>query len=463
MAQETTNKTTTLPVKDVEQAIKQFRDRADAVTKSENYYNGEHELKFASEKFINTFGTLFKTFALNLCPAICDAVRDKLVISGYKVEDGAETKGDLPAELWKMWQNNRLDIVSGEIHKEATVSGDAYAIVWVNDKQELTVYPNKAANVTVIYDQESPGRVMYAAKQWRTTEKKYRINLYYPDRIVRLVSKKQSEMLPDAKLFEEFAPDIANPYGMVPVFHFANNGEIGGFGKSELADAMPLQDALNKTVLDMLVTMEFASYRQRWAAGIEIEYDDEGKAKPPFTAGIEKLWITETPDTKFGDFEVTDLEQFLKVKDSFKVDLAHVSGTPLYYFMQTGANFPSGEALKKAETRFINKVIDRQKTFGAVWADVMAFALTIENKGKAVRLFTEWEDPAPLSEKEDLENLLIKQDLGVSDEQLLIEAGYGEDDIKKMMQANADKAEAAVKSFNAGEDLATESTEDTEK
>lgn len=454
MATETTIQTEATTVKDIEQALKQFKGRADAVTKTADYYAGEHELKFASEKFVNTFGTLFKTFALNLCPAICDAVRDKLVISGFRVEDGTNSKTDIPDASWKLWQNNRLDIVSGEIHKEASVSGDAYAIVWVNDKKQLTVYPNKAANVTVIYDQESPGRVLFAAKQWQMIpEKTYRLNLYYPDRIVRLISKKKTETLPDAKTFETFAADIANPYGIVPVFHFANNGEIGGFGKSELADAMPVQDALNKTVLDMLVTMEFASYRQRWAAGIEIEYDDDGKAKPPFTAGVEKLWITETPDTKFGDFEVTDLEQFLKVKDSFKVDLAHVTGTPLYYFMQTGANFPSGEALKKAETRFINKVIDRQKTFGAVWADVMSFALTIENLGKDVRLFTEWEDPAPLSEKEALENLLTKQDLGVSDEQLLIEAGYGEDDIKKMMDANAEKAEAAVKSFNAGEDL----------
>lgn len=453
MATETTNQSEAMLVKDIEQALKQFKDRADAVTKSADYYKGEHDLKFASEKFVNTFGALFKTFAMNLCPAICDAVRDKLAITGFGVEDG-EGSGDLAAEAWKIWQDNRLAVAASDIHKEATISGDAYAIVWVNDKKELTVYPNKAANVTVIYDLESPGKILYAVKQWQTTEKKIRLNLYYPERIVRMISKKKSESgtLPGAKEFEEFMPDIANPYGIVPVFHFVNNGEIGGFGKSELADAIPVQDALNKTVLDMLVTMEFASYRQRWAAGIEIEYDDEGKPKPPFTAGIEKLWITETPETKFGDFEVTDLEQFLKVKDGFRTDLATVTGTPLHYFMLTGAAFPqSGISIEKLESRFLGKVRDRMQSFGATWEDLMAFALMIENKGKDIRLFTEWQDPAPLSEKEQLENIVVKKDLGITERQALIEAGYGEDTIDEMMKEKDEAQEKMVRSFNAGE------------
>ena len=57
--------------------------------KAERYYDGEHDLAFATEKFQNTFGTLFREFALNLCPVICDAVRDKMRIVGFSVEDGA--------------------------------------------------------------------------------------------------------------------------------------------------------------------------------------------------------------------------------------------------------------------------------------------------------------------------------------------------------------------------------------
>src|SRR5204863_2822744 len=168
-----------------------------------------------------------------------------------------------------------------------------------------------------------------------------------------------------------------------------------------------------------------------WAAGIEIEYDADCKAVAPFAAGVEHLWITENLQAHFGDFEAAELDQFLKVKDSFRVDMASVTGTPLHYFVQTAGDFPSGESLKKAETRFLAKVRDRQESFGQVWADVMQFALRIEGRGD-IRLLTEWEDPAPTGEREILENLLLKTRLGLTREQALIEAGYGVEDVKGM-------------------------------
>ena len=437
---------------DIKKALEQLKENVTKYDKTIRYYAGDHDLAFATDKFKNAFGSLFREFALNLCPAVCDAVRDKLKISNFQIEEGNDA---LPKEAWKIWQQNRMGVRSGEVHKEAVKNGDAYVIVWVNpnnDKQ-VTIYPQKSSNCTVFYDEETPGKILWAAKIWQTTDKKSRLNLYYPDRIERYISaQKTANGLPEANALipvPDGEPVITNPYGIVPVFHFANNSDIGSFGDSELKSAMPVQDALNKSVLDMLVAMEFASYRQRWASGIEIDYDDNGKPIPPFTAGIERLWLTENPEAKFGDFEAANLEQFLKVKADFRMDMACVTGTPLYYFMLTSGDAPSGESLKKAETRFINKVQDRQESFGQVWEDVISFALLIEGK-KDVRLFADWEDAAPISETEKLNNIVIKKEIGISDEQALIEAGYGEADIAKMLEAQQVKVDAAINNFNAG-------------
>jgi len=225
---------------------------------------------------------------------------------------------------------------------------------------------------------------------------------------------------------------VENPFGVVPVFHFANNADIGEFGRSELETAMPVQDGLNKSVLDMLVAMEVSAFRQRWAAGIEIQIDPEtGKEIAPFRSGLDTLWLTESPDAKFGDFAATELEQFLKVKDGFRIDIASVTGTPLYYLMPHTRAVPSGESLRKAETRFLAKVRDRQEQFGAVWAEAMSFALKIAGH-PGVSLVTHWEDPAPTSEREILENLRIKKELGISTEQALKEAGYGDAEAKRI-------------------------------
>lgn len=455
--------------KHIEQALINFRVASGRYARTERYYDGDHDLAFATEKFQNAFGTLFREFALNLCPVICDALRDKLRVTGFSVEqEGGDKRqetgdGEAGGELSSnsgnsvdsvnsttrsIWQANRMATRAGEVHKAALKNGDAYAIVWPNARGEAIIYPNKSTNVSVVYDEDNPGLISWAAKYWQTADKRIRLNLFYPDRIERYVSPKSNVQSLGSGVEGRASIDfstldfgpwtldgssvVPNPYGIVPIFHFANNSDIGMPGRSELDSAIPVQDGLNKSVLDMLVAMEFSAYRQRWAAGIEYEIDSNGKVVAPFQGGLDQLWITENANAKFGDFEDAHLEQFLKVKDSFRVDIASVTGTPLHYLMQNVDGFPSGESLRKSETRFVAKVRDRQESFGQVWADLMAFALMVEGQGRELRLLTQWEDPSPMSEREMLENILLKKQIGLPVEHALLEAGYGAADVKGM-------------------------------
>lgn len=451
---------------DIENALKQIISKQTNYSKMERYYKGDHDLAFATEKFKNAFGELFREFSLNLCIGVCDAVKDKLRIKNFNIEGGNK---NLALEAWKIWQSNRMGLRSSIIHKEAIIKGDSYCLVWIdpNDKnKKVTFYPQKAEKCMVHYDEETPGKILYGAKVWsipdptpgaKPADRKIRLNMYYADKTEKYISKKKTTSIPNkVDDFESFKADgseiVTNPYNQVPLFHFPNNADIENNGSSELIPAIPVQNGLNKTVLDLMVAMEFVSYPQRWATGIEAEYDDDGQQKAMFMAGVERLWLSESSETKFGSFTTGDLRQFLEVKESFRVDMASTTGTPLYYFIQTGANFPSGESLKKAETRFINKVTDRMEVFGAIWEEMMAFALRIENKGSDIRLFTDWEDPAPASEKEKLGNIILKKEIGIDDEQALIEADYGEEDIKAMLERKKIKAEESIHGFNAGED-----------
>jgi len=435
---------------DLQTALDNFRCNATRYAKYQRYYDGNHDLAFATEKFQNTFGNLFREFALNLCPVVCDAVRDKLRISGWASSDW--TAGDSPAinagihgrpaaqrplhararAFQSIWSRSRMGLRSGEVHKEALRSGDAYVIVWPDATGKATLFPNRAANITVQYDDEGTGNILWAAKWWTTRDKHVRVNLFYPDRVERYVSKQESEIvIADAKAFVPYvqsasfslsqrslgstgeqakACTLNNPYGVVPVFHFANNADVGDLGRSELEAAIPIQDGLNKSVLDMLVAMEFSAYRQRWAAGIEIDFDAEGKKLAPFKAGVEHLWIAENPQATFGDFAASDLEQFLKVKDSFRIDIASVTGTPLNYFVQQSTGFASGVSLRQNDVRFNAKVRDRQSAFGQVWEDAMRFALKIEGVTDA-DVAIQWEDPAALSEKDVLEDRLLEKEI----------------------------------------------------
>lgn len=411
----------------VEKALAAIRANAARCTRTERYYDGRHDLRFATEKFRNTFGSLFREFSLNLCPVVCDAVRDKLEVDRFAHITGRDPDASAHAAA-RIWEDNRMTLRSGEVHKEALKNGDAYVIVWPDAYGRPAIYANRAAAMAVTSDDERPGRITEAAKVWRDPDGSMRLTLYYADRIERYRSERRDTTAGieagEFRPASDVVSVVDNPFGIVPVFHFANNEDLGQPGRSELESAIPIQDGLNKSVLDMLVAMEFAAFRQRWAAGIEVEIDQEGNAVAPFRAGVEHLWIAGDPNAKFGDFAAAELDQFLKVKDSFRVDIASVTGTPLHYLLPRTGGLPSGESLRMAESRFIAKVRDRQRAFGQVWSDVMEFALRTQGIA-GVSLRTVWRDPAPLSERETLENIRIKAELGLPREAALAEAGYG--------------------------------------
>ena len=62
----------------------------------------------------------------------------------------------------------------------------------------------------------------------------------------------------------------------------------------------------------------------------------------------------------------------------------------------------------------------------------MSFALRIEGI-PGTQLITQWEDPSPMSERERLENLLLKTQLGLPLEKALSEAGYGIQEVAKTL------------------------------
>jgi hypothetical protein len=443
---------------ELETALTQLNEQGALCRAFDDYYGGEHRLKFATEKFRSTFGFLFREFADNLCPAVVDAVADRLKLTGFVSEVNPLTgtpqlsarwadaapqseqsraqvfqllrQGDadlhgaaiaagfdeetavalvgagevvdaagvqlapVPAEpapadplgktAWNIWNANRMDLRAGTAHLEALKTGNAYVIVWPDPETGVPMlYPQKGRLVTVAYDEERPGRILWAAKGWVTSERKRRVTLYYPDRVEKYVSRQSSDdALPILKAgaFDQFRVEgepwpLENPWGEVPVFHFANNAGIGEHGISELRDVIPLQDALNKSVLDMLVAMEFVAFPQRWATGIEIPEDEGGQERAPFTPGVDRLWTSDKEGTRFGQFPQADLEPFLKVQDGFRLEIARVTGTPLHYIMLLSGAPPSGEALKTLEARLVKKCQDRQTGFGNTWEDALELAV----------------------------------------------------------------------------------------
>jgi len=402
------------------------------------YFLGRHRLLFQTSKFRSLFRDLFRGFADNLLPIVIDTYSDRLRLKQFDVLKGGGKA--LTKELQQIWTERRLDQTASEVHTEALIAGDAYVIVWPNAEGEAVIYPQRAEECLVARDPDSPEIILWATKIWRAGNR-FRLNIYWPDRVEKYATPESTQdnvAWPQSETaFTPFEDEggavIPNDFGRVPVFHFANNSRCGGFGSSELAPLIALQDALNKSCVDMLVAAEFMALPQRWASGIEVSFDDNGAPIAPFQPGIDRVWIAAHPEARFGQFDPANLSTYVEIQEAFRREIARISGIPMYYLLQTG-QFPSGDALRMAEARLISRCQRKQGVFGNSWESLIEFALRIEGKGGAdLVLSAAWEFPAPVQPDQTIETLLLKQQIGVPRKTLLLEAGYGAEVVDQML------------------------------
>jgi hypothetical protein len=399
-------------------AIQQYRKPRKTLI---DYYDGIHTLAYATEKFENAFGKTIQSMRDNLCATVVDAGVDRMEIIGFSGDDEAKKTADA---AWQLWQNSQMELTSINTHTEALKSGVAFVIVWPDVKTgKAKFWLQNSLNCAVIKDAEND-EPQFAAKLWTLADGKLRLNLFYADRVDMFVTQKKPDVgdLKEAAFVDFETPTQLNPYGSIPMFEFCV--------EPILANALPLQDALNKTLCDKLVAMEFAAFPQRWATGLEVPTDPvTGSKTPPFKAGIDRVWNSRDKDSKFGDFATANLEQFLKVADGYRIEIARVSGTPLHYFA-IQSNAMSGEALKTLESRFTKRINRNNLAFGPVWSSAMRLALQIESKQVPDNLTTQWQSPEQRSEKEFLETLGLKRDiLDIPVDTLREEANYSAEQI----------------------------------
>jgi len=434
----------------IQWAIEDVRGRLDHYRLMEDYYEGKHRLVFATEKFRNAFGDLFREFADNMCDDVVDEPVNRLTWQGWT----AKTPAIAQAAIEK-WEACRGDARAGSVHRDAWGKGDGFLLVWPDSNGVSRMYPQRPEQMAVKYDDDCPDMLTVAAKVWRDG-KRFRLNLYYVDRLERFTTRGTTNTggLPAAKNFvpyTEIRPDGTiqeavefHDWGM-PVWHFPAD-EVSRYGRSVLADVVPLQDALNKTVADMLVAMEFHALPQRWATGVQVEKDTQGNEVSPFKTGGERVWWTASEKSTFGQFAQADLVGFLDVQDGFRLEIARKGFLPAYMVNVRGTHSgsaPSGISLLIAEGRLVKRVKDAQRDWGPDWQGAMAQMLKMDGLAvdEAADLDIEWAEPSTKDEKALMEVLQIKvNDLGVTKHQAQIESGYDPELIAEMED---DKAAAA--------------------
>ena len=260
----------------------------------DRYAQGDHPLPFGNRRARETYRRFQKMARANFTGLVTEAVRERLQVTGFST--GASGDNHTDQDAWATWQANQMDADSGLVHQAALDMSRAYVIVG-NDNGTALITPEDPREVIHEFDARHRRTVRAALKVWDDdTDGDTHAVLYLPDGVVYYCSP-QDEMATDLWTEAKWVRDLeegndgvaASPIpGVVPVVPFINRRRIATGGMGEFEDVVDIQDRINITILDRLVTQAAQAYRQRWAKGVSTT-DEHGADSNAFEPGADLL------------------------------------------------------------------------------------------------------------------------------------------------------------------------------
>jgi len=401
------------------------------------YYRGEQPLSFLAPEAKAALGNRFARLASNIPRLAVTALAERLRVTGFT-----------GADVWSDWLRCDLDQLSGVAHREALLLGDSFVIVWADRSGRPNVTVESAKQVAVRTD---PGtrNIVAAVKRWETLTTTEAV-WYLPDRIVRLRSNATGATANGFQTVEE----ISNPLGVVPVVNIRNrDGILDDYGHSEVDDLMGLCDALNKSLVDQMVTSEYVGRPRRWATGTELTeepvLDDAGapvldRDGQPVTTEVNPIpegsraMISEAAEAKFGQLQAADLAGYEASVRVLLGQIMAVSTLPAHYVGVFTDNPASADALRAAEASLTARAEARQATFGRSWEQVAKLMVAV-NTGQdpeQVDVHVQWADAATRSVAQEADAVVKLFQCGLLPQSYaLAKLGYSDDEISAIKAA----------------------------
>jgi Phage portal protein, SPP1 Gp6-like len=410
----------------------------------DRYYRGDHPLPYVPRELKQEFQRMLARSRSNFMRLVVQAPAERLRVQGFR-QAGAEDADD---DVWEWWTDTcEMDIDSNLAISDSMAMGRSYLSVWKyqgEDEPRVQVEDPR----TTITERDVQNRRKRAAglrlwlDEWTN---KVRADVYLPDAVYQFETVKSSSTILTSKLWPQFwepaypiddtlvrytdlvlredsaasllqwsyqwkeLEALPNPSGEIPLVPLVNYPSVlkQPDGESELDDVYLTQDRINEMLFNRALAAWTTAYRQKWATGLEIPVDDDGNEVQPFRAAVDRLWISEDPDTKFGEFGETDLKNYIQ---SVEEDVQHIAvqtRTPRHYFLQQGQS-PSGDAIKSAEAGLVAKVYEKQLYLGRAFSEVIRLRDTMLGESTPRRMETIWQDPE-FRTMAELTDAIIKQ------------------------------------------------------
>jgi hypothetical protein len=229
---------------------------------------------------------------------------------------------------------------------------------------------------------------------------------------------------------------VKNGLGVVPIIPLRNRPRLLVEGESELSDVYRIQTQINGFLFLLNLAGYTAAHKQRWAVGLSLMEDSRGQPREPFDTAVDKLWVAENPEVKFGEFSATDLGGYIEAIEQKVLHIAVTTRTPRHYLIQQGQS-PSGDAIKSAESGLTKKVERKQRPFGEGLEEALRLARRFAGEPDApVDSEIIWADPEIRTEAEITDAAIKRFQAGLTPWSVTMEdLGYSQTKIAAMLEA----------------------------
>lgn len=418
----------------------------------ERYYIGEPPLPRDPERLTEEYRPLLMMGRSDWCQLVVDVVSERLKIGSVR---STEHPNQDPT-AWDWWQRNNMDGVSPQVHTAALKFGICYVSVWPGADGTPKIMGESPLSTYCRIDPET-GEVTAAVRLWTgCCDGAVYCDLTTSTAQWRLVSKKPTKTTLRASTWSmtsmnlvtvdpstiewtfrdpmDTPPVRLNPMGVCGYVPMYTAPDLLGGYHSEIATILPVQDRINKTCFDRLVTQEFCAFPQRAISGIDAWRDPEtGEVKLPFDAAADRIWTATDPATKFTQFDAATGQAYLEATTADIQALSTQSRTPPHYLLAGMGVFPSGESVRATEYGLTRKVQMRQQSYGDAWGTVLRLCALAAKDSSLVDdqgLRVEWENVEARSEGEVVDALLKMGTLGVPWEALWAKWGASPEEIE---------------------------------
>lgn len=421
----------------------EMAERAEKVRMYREYYEGEQHSQLTDRMRAYLQLDSHQEFSANFMSLVVDGLANRLRVVGFDADDQTEV-------IWSWWRRNRMPAQHVDVHTMSIRDGEGFLLVEWNEADRIPRFTKQGAydgrdGCTMLFDPAS-GRPSAGLKRWVEEGPNYRrrLNVYLPADVLKFRSSTEDQDVGWVPMGDPtpWVDGEGRPLG-IPLVPFLNRPRGYNSGLSELDNAIPIQNGLNKAVIDLLAAADTDAFRLLTMTG-----DDPTDIK--VSPGTVMYTLKKPGDASIGFIPSSDLRPQIEHAMQWAKMIAMITETPLHYFQISGQN-PSEGAQQQQETRIISKAERASLDFGASWEEAMEIGRRLANTFGQAGLDEDqpievlWRD-FEVRSKEDraLARAQIVQALTSSGATLagaLKTAGYAEAEIAEMVNAALDVLE----------------------